>query len=179
MSEIVLVGANPGVLLRDENGQPTAFASLWIVEWSPRGAGTALILADGNRVRVLAESVELGGWLGDYFTRHFPEMASFGWPAPEPELVPAEVDLDLERGLVASVGDVALTFDGVLDRRIIDVDGIELAGVPHRLRNVYLPCERATIRVGDAVLPGSPQVGRDDDGPSSSAFLAVAEVWTR
>ncbi len=40
---VILCGANPGVRLF-EGDTVTAFASVWTVDWSVRGAGTALVL---------------------------------------------------------------------------------------------------------------------------------------
>jgi hypothetical protein len=45
------------------------------------------------------------------------------------------------------------------------------------LSSVYAPCHTARITVAGSVVPGAPEVDRS--GPSSTAFLAVAESWTR
>lgn len=49
---VVLVGANPGLLLRAD-GAVTAFASLWQVDYSARETGRALVLWHDDRVRLL------------------------------------------------------------------------------------------------------------------------------
>jgi hypothetical protein len=50
---VLLVGANPGVSLFTGE-QLSAFASVWIVRWSERGSGRAIVLWHDGRVRVLA-----------------------------------------------------------------------------------------------------------------------------
>jgi hypothetical protein len=55
---VVLTGANPGVLLRDD-GDVTAFASVWQVDWSERGPGRAIVLWHAGRVRLLSRDPAL------------------------------------------------------------------------------------------------------------------------
>lgn len=173
---IVLTGANPGVLLKSA-GETTAFASVWQVDWSARGAGRAVVLWHAGRVRLLGPDPELAGWLAEAFVRHFGEVDGLPWEPAAPEPVEVELDLDLGRGMVATAGDVTVELDGVLDRRVFAMDGLSVGGVPYALSNVYAPCRTARITVAGTVVPGEPEV--DLDGPSSTAFLAVNESWTR
>jgi hypothetical protein len=55
--------------------------------------------------------------------------------------------------------------------------GLTLGGVEYALSNVYAPCRTARVTVAGSVVPGAPEV--DESGPSSTAFLAVTESWTR
>lgn len=173
---VVLVGANPGVLLRD-SGIVTAFASLWVVEWSERGSGRALVLWHDGRVRLVGPDPALSGWLAETFVRHFGEVAGLPW-APMSERADVEVDLDLTGGLSASAADVTLSVGDVLDRRVFAQDGLTLGGRSYDLSNVVAPCGTARITVGGTAVPGRPDVDSAAAEPSSSAFLAVAEVWT-
>ncbi len=172
---IVLVGANPGVLLR-AGGEVTAFASVWQVDWSERGAGPAVVLWHAGRVRLLGPDSALAEWLADTFVQHFGEVADLPW-APTVEKVPVEVDLDLERGLTAKAADVTVEISGVLDRRVFAAGDLTLGGVRYALSNVYAPCRDARITVDGTPVPGAPEI--EAGRPSSSAFLAVAESWTR
>lgn len=176
--KVILVGANPAVLLR-HGGEPSAFASLWRVEWSERGSGDALILCHAHRVRVLGPDPELGLWLAETFVRHFPEVSGFEWPDPILEKAELEIWLDLGRGLTARVSDITLELADILDRRLFHTDRLEFGGVEYELTNVYAPCDRALLTVGHATVPGAPVQSRDEAGPVSSAFLAVAETWCR
>ncbi|MCX9190105.1 hypothetical protein C3Y87_01495 [Carbonactinospora thermoautotrophica] len=176
--KVILVGANPAVLLQ-HGGDPSAFASLWRVEWSERGSGDALILCHAHRVRVLGPDPEFGLWLAETFVRHFPEASGFEWPDPILEKAEPEIWLDPGRGLTASVSDITLELADILDRRLFHTDRLELGGVEYGLTHVYAPCARAHLTVGRATVPGVPICHSDEAGPVSSAFLAVAETWCR
>ena len=173
---LVLTGANPGVLLKSA-GETTAFASVWQVDWSERGAGRAVVLWHDGRVRLLGPDPALAQWLADTFVRHFGEVDGLPWEPSAPERTDVELDLDLGRGMVAKAGDVTVELDGVLDRRVFAMDGLDVGGVTYALSNVYAPCRSARVTVGGVPVPGAPEV--DPAGPSSTAFLAVAESWTR
>jgi hypothetical protein len=175
---VILCGANPGVRLF-VGDTLSAYASVWVVDWSERGAGTAIVLWHQDRVRVLTEDLALGRWLERAFVRHFPEADGLTWPEPEPEQADVAVRLDLAHGLSARAGDVEITMTGVLDRRSFETDDFPLDGVPHGLRLVVAPTAEATITVAGQPLAGTVTRGGTDDRPTSSAFLTTAEVWLR
>jgi hypothetical protein len=174
---VILCGANPGVRLLDGD-TVTAFASVWTVDWSTHGAGAAVVLWHDGRVRALGPA-GLTDWLAAHFVRHFPEVDGLPWPTPTVEETPVSVDLDLATGLVARAGDVEITMSGVLGRRTFATDDFALDGVPHSLQLLLAPVSDATITVGGHALPGAVTVGGTGERPSSSAFLATAEVWSR
>jgi hypothetical protein len=68
---------------------------------------------------------------------------------------------------------------GVLDRRTFQTDDFALDGVPHGLRLLLAPVAEATLTVAGQRLPGTVTVGGTPERPSSSAFLATEEVWSR
>lgn len=76
---IILAGANPGLRLFDADGKVTAFASIWMVDWSICGAGTAVVLWFDGIVRVVSEDVDLASWLERYFVRSFLEVQGLPW----------------------------------------------------------------------------------------------------
>ena len=177
-SQVILVGANPIVRLFDGDAV-TAFASVWVVDWSPRGSGTALVLWHRDRVRVLGADPELAAWLADDFTRHFPEAESLAWRRGEVETEPVAVDVDLTDGLRATAADVTVRASGILDRRTFATDSFELDGHPYGLSLVLAPAAEAGIRVAGAELPGDVRLTGTADRPTSSAFVTAAEVWSR
>jgi hypothetical protein len=166
--QVVLIGANPAVLLRTADGAATAFASLWLVDWSPAGPGRVLVLVHDDRMRVLSPRPELGRWLVETFVRYFGEVAQLTWSEPEFEVAEVVATLDLETGLVARAGDVALEISRIADREPFRQDGLSLGGITYELANVSMPCEHGWIEVA----------GRRVEGEPDPAFLAVAEVWT-
>jgi hypothetical protein len=161
---VLLFGANPGLTLLD-GGRTVAFASAWRVDWSARGAGTALVVWHDGRPRVLTEAPELGRWLAGAFVRHFPEVDGLPWPEPEVTAAPVRLDLDHDTGLRAAAGDVELEITGPIERRVITVERFPGNGLG--LSNVFAPCRTGALRIGGAAVRGEPR-----------AFLADAEVWT-
>jgi hypothetical protein len=177
MTAVILSGANPGVRLT-EGDVVTAFASVWTVDWSVRGAGTALVLWHGNRVRAVGSDPTLAEWLAQYFVRYFPEVAGLPWSTPEVEAAPVTVDLDLAAGLTARGADIEVSMSAVLGHRTFATDSFALDGVPHSLQLLLAPVAEAAITVGGHRVPGEVTVGGTEHRPSSSAFLATAEVWS-
>jgi hypothetical protein len=175
---VILCGANPGVRLFDGD-TVTAYASVWVVDWSERGSGNAIVLWHADTVRVLTDDVDLGRWLERDFTRHFPEADGLAWPEPAPEKANVDVQLDLVHGLTARAGDVEITMSGILDRRAFQTDEFPLGGVPHGLRLVSAPTADAAIHVAGRRVPGTVTSGGPETRPTSSAFLTTAEVWLR
>ncbi|MEU3610403.1 hypothetical protein AB0E83_33940 [Streptomyces sp. NPDC035033] len=173
----ILVGANPGLQLFDGSGSCTAYLSTWQVDWSTHGAGNALVLWRPDGVRAVGEDPHLALWLADHFVRHFPELDGLPWSAPRFHRSAVHVRLDLASGLRARGGGIDVRMDEVLDRRAFATDRFPLAGVEHSLSLVFGPCGRARARVDGRALPGGISRGGTPERPSSSAFLAAAEVW--
>ncbi|WP_199551041.1 hypothetical protein [Streptomyces sp. N35] len=173
----ILVGANPGLQLFDRSGSCTAYISTWQVEWSTHGAGNVLVLWRPDGVRVVGEDPHLALWLADHFVRHFPELEGLPWTAPRFHRSTVQVRLDLASGLQARGGGIDVRMAEVLDRRAFATDQFPLGGVEHSLSLVLGPCGRARALVDGRVQPGEISRGGTPDRPSSSAFLAAAEVW--
>lgn len=171
---VLLVGSNPGLALHD-GGALVAFASVWRVDWSVRGPGTALVLSHAGRVRVVTGAPGLGQWLAETFNRHFPEVADLPWSDPEITEAPVGLDLDPATGLHASAADVTVEISGPLDRRTVTVAAFP--GNGFRLSNVYTPCATGRLTVAGRRVAGTPRV-TTGPRPSSTAFLADAEVWS-
>ncbi|MEV6493545.1 hypothetical protein AB0M20_33745 [Actinoplanes sp. NPDC051633] len=173
---LLLVGANPGVSLF-AGDELTAYASVWVVRWSEYGAGRAIVLWHDGTVRVMTTDRDLGYWLSQHFTRNFPEVAGVPWPEPEVQRANVDVGLDLATGLDARARDVRVRMTGVLQRRTFSTDDFDLGGTAHSLSLVLAPMNTARITIGGRALPGEVQLGGTPERPSSSAFLAEAEVW--
>jgi len=174
----VLVGANPGLRLYDGETL-TAYASVWRVDWSIHGSGTAIVLWRDGVVRVIGEDAELATWLERDFVRHFPEAEGLAWPEPVIARQAVEVDIDLTTGMKARAHGLEIRLSDVLDRRTFATDSFPLGDVDHSLSLVLAPCARASLTVDGQTVAGEPQLDGEPDRPSSSAFIAVAEVWCR
>ncbi|MFF8601443.1 hypothetical protein ACF065_22535 [Streptomyces sp. NPDC015232] len=173
----ILVGANPGLQLFDVSGSCTAYLSTWQVQWSTHGTGNALVLWRPDGVRVVGEDPNLALWLADHFVRHFPELDGLPWSTPRFHRSTVHVRLDLASGLYARGGGIDVRMTEVLDRRAFATDRFPLAGVDHSLNLVFAPCGSARALVDGRPQPGDITRGGTPDRPSSSAFLAAAEVW--
>lgn len=175
---IVLVGSNPGLLLFDAE-QPVATASVWSVEWSVWGSGTILMAADADGWRTVGADKHLAKILLETFNRHFPESEAFA-DTSKVRHTDDEVDLtcDLQSGLEASGGGIELRLGDVRDRRPFADPAFPLGGLELGLTNVYAPCGFGELVIDGTVVRGRPAVSSKDGRWTSTAFLAVAEVWT-
>jgi hypothetical protein len=172
-----LLGANPCVTLY-ESERAVAFASLWRVDWSERGAGRAVIFGDTNGIRVIGPDPDLGGWLAGEFTRYFEDVLDgLPWSEPKVTVAPVELKQDLATGWRVSAGDVAVRIEEPLHRKLIRTDSYDLGGVPNVLSTVWMPCRHGSISLNGNPVAGAPKVIIEPDRISSSAFLADAEVW--
>ncbi|MCP2328808.1 hypothetical protein HDA40_007315 [Hamadaea flava] len=159
------IGANPGMTVRDGE-RLLAFASVWRVDWSERGSGLALVLWHAGTTKVVSASPELGGWLAEEFTRHFPEVRGQQWPDPEVVDAPVAWHQELSVGLRASAADVTVEILQPKDRRLVRDETFDLGGTPHLLSTVYMPCAVGMLTVGGTAVTGE-----------THAYLADAEVW--
>ncbi|EWC58708.1 hypothetical protein UO65_6062 [Actinokineospora spheciospongiae] len=175
---VLLAGANPAVTL-SEDGEPTVFASLWSVDWSVAGRGTALVVWHRGAVRVLTTTPTLGTWLERTFVRHFPETEHLPWPTPTVEATPVTCHIDLATGVTAHAADVTLTMSDPMHHRPFTTDAFPLDGVPHGLTLLLAPMRTAAVTIGGTPVPGRVTHTGPDDRPTSSAFATTAEVWTR
>ena len=173
---VVLVGANPGLLLRHD-GAAVAFASVWLVDWSTAGRGSALVLCHERRTRVYGSDERLCRWLVDEFTQHFPESVGTGGELEYLDTA-VKIDIDLGRGMRAVAASVVVEMSQPMDWRRFRAERVELAGNAYELSNVFVPCSSGSMTVDGEQLLGEPTVSKEGGRPTSSAFLAVAEVWS-
>jgi len=178
LMSVVLIGSNPGLLLLT-NDHPTAVASVWMVDWSRWGRGDVIVVATPDGWLTAGADEHFARILADRFTRHFPEAETFDWDGHVEHIdEKPSVRLNAATGVRASAEGLKVEITGVLDRRHISEPAYELDGALVSLSNVYLPCARGSITVRGELIAGEPNVGGTEERPSSSAFLAVAEVWT-
>lgn len=178
---MAFIGSNPGLALHPVNpdgvhipGEPAScFASFWMAEWSKWGSGNALLVATRQGWRSYGPNGYFAETLANELTRYFPEAARF--PLAEITHTQDEFDVELD---VDPVGRKAeLEISGVLDRRQFSAPDFQLGGTSAALTNVYLPCSTGRLAEFGVEWPGSPTVYPGPRGPSSSAYIAVAESW--
>lgn len=182
---LAFVGINAGLALHPADaggelipGEPAScFATFWRADWSRWGAGSALLVATLQGWRSYGADEVLAEALATELTRHFPEAARFplaGLGHTYDEFV---VEADPATGFRASGRRAELAVSGVLDRRQFAAPEFQLGAGTAALSNVYLPCGTGRLSEFGVEWPGAPAVHPGPTGPSSSAFIALAESW--
>lgn len=163
---IRFIGANPGLTII-RNARRVAFASIWRADWSEQGSGWAIVLWYKGQTHVVTTNHDLGRWLAQDFTRHFPEVAGLPWPQPAIETGEIAVTWDLAHGVTARGGGITIELGPPVDRRLIQAGGFDLGGVKHHLSMVYMPCANAILKLDGVQVDGL-----------EKGFIADAGVWS-
>jgi hypothetical protein len=174
---VVLIGSNPGLLLYADQ-RPVGYASVWSVDWSRWGGGAVIIAATESGWLTAAQDEHFARILLDRFTRNLPEAAEFAWDNRVHHVAGSpRIDLDPAKGMRASAPGMLVSISEVLDRRHFTDPAFRLGSATVGLSNVYLPCAVGTLTLDGEDVPGTPVVDPQSDPPSSTAYLALAEVW--
>jgi hypothetical protein len=181
---VEFIGANPNVtLFRGE--AKAGFVSLWQADWSVRGPGVAVLawVEGDDTVRLLTPEPSLGGWLAHAFSRHFPEMSGLPGIGDPVHCEIREWRITAEHVRAKVTGEdgsrVAATISQPLATRPGHVVDWQLGPSPYTLTNLLTFCADATLEIDDARVLGRTVVTGDEDQPTSSAFIATHETWTR
>ncbi|WP_199041700.1 hypothetical protein [Glycomyces salinus] len=181
---VELIGSNPmATLVKD--GRRNAIVSIWDVAWSARGSGRAVVAwAEGDpAVRLVTSDQSLGRWLGETFTRHFPEFEGLPPIADPVECRFTEWLIEPTRARVEAVatghGRIAASIGDPVGTRPAHVRDFPLGEPGWTLTNLLTFCAEARIELDGEPVEGGPEVTSDDHRTSSTAFIAVHETWTR
>ncbi|WP_395401123.1 hypothetical protein ACHMXB_19555 [Arthrobacter sp. UC242_113] len=182
---VALIGANFGLALHPVDrkgihipGEPAScFASFWVADWSRWGTGTVLMVATLQGWRSYGSNEFFASSLATELTRFFPEAARFPLAGVSHTQDEFDVELDLERGFRATGRRAALEISGVLDRRRFSAPDFQLGPASASMSNIYHPCSTGKLAEFGVEWPGAPTVYPGPRGPSSSAYMAVAESW--
>jgi hypothetical protein len=182
---MAFIGSNSGLALHPVNregshipGEPAScFASFWTADWSKWGSGNALLVATRQGWRSYGSNGYFAETLAKELACYFPEAARFPLAEIAHTQDEFDVELDLERGFRAAGRKAELEISGVLDRRQFSAPDFQLGGNSAALTNVYLPCSTGRLSEFGVEWPGSATVYPGPRGPSSSAYVAVAESW--
>ncbi|NED98427.1 hypothetical protein G1H11_24310 [Phytoactinopolyspora alkaliphila] len=181
---VEFIGANPNVTLR--RGEAIAgFVSLWEADWSVRGPGVAVLAwAEGDtRVRLLTPEPSLGTWLTGTFSRYFPELSELPEIAEPIECEVREWRISADHVRAKVTGEdgtrVGVTISQPFTTRPGHVTGWELGSATWTLSNLLSFCTEATVEIDEARVLGRVSVDEHGEKPSSTAFIATHETWTR
>jgi hypothetical protein len=148
-----------------------------MAEWSRWGTGNALIIATLQGWRSYGTNEHFAATLAAELTRYFPEAARFPLEGISHTRDEFDVEMDLGRGFRAIGRKAELELTGILDRRQFSRPDFQLGPNAAVLSNVLLPCSNGRLAEFGVQWPGSPSVYPGPRGPSSSAYMAVAESW--
>jgi len=182
---LAFVGINAGLALHPADsrgaqvpGEPAScFATFWQADWSRWGAGSALLVATLQGWRSYGGNEALAETLATELTRYFPEAARFPLAGIGHTHDEFTVHVDPATGFRATGDKAELAIHGILDRRQFASPNFQLGEGTAALSNVYLPCSTGRLAEFGVEWPGAPAVYPGPLGPSSSAFIALAESW--
>lgn len=186
-------GDNPGILLRNEDGSPSASALFFRVAWSPVGQGHLLLLygrAGEARGSIEAPNVLLSDnpALTDFL------MANFIGKLPTFRDAPAFKQLvRLPIGNLRSFGDpmghrygetiacdglvVELVWEGLEEPRALELTPDQVGTGEHLMFSLLIPARSAQIIVNGRSLPGKVGTRVQAGFETTTAFLYFSETW--
>jgi hypothetical protein len=168
-------GATAQLLDGDET---VALASVWRVDESPMGSGTALILWHAGLVRVIGVDPGLTSWLSGRFVRHLPEAEGLDWSQVDVRTDEVEIQLS-ETGLVARAVGIEVRIAEAIGQWRVTTDELVLDGVELSRSMRLVPCRQGSIELDGRQLGGEPRVDEAAEPPRSTASLALDDVWSR
>lgn len=181
---VEFIGANPVATLFRADTR-AGFVSLWEAEWSTYGPGTAVLawVEGDDSVRLLTPDADLGRWLTGTFSRHFPELDGLPEIAEPVDCDIAEWHVGPEsaraRVFGADGSSVIAAISKPMRSRPGQATEWRLGDATWTLTNLLTFCTDATLEVDGARVLARPVVEGGADDPTSSAFIAVHETWTR
>jgi hypothetical protein len=137
-----------------------------------------VIIVDASGWRSYGEDGELAYHLAEQFTRYFPEAAAFPWSGKlAHELETLEIEFNPVTNVHMMSDSIDLQIRDVLDLQTTTIERFPLGAHSPRLTNVYLPCATALVTERGQFIRGKPKVESAGEQTSSTAYLAIAEVW--
>jgi len=186
--EVVLSGANPYMILFEkEDGPPATLVSLWHVEFSAAGDGSALYVkgdVTGGVPRIYTDNIALARFIQTELYAN--NAAPFGLFA---DLAIDAVDAEFERSgdarsfvterVASATDDVSLSWYDFLPAfkgaSAPNPDG----GAKHGHYALYFPSRGVRLAVNGVVAKGALRPRLRDGRESMSGGLALAETWIR
>lgn len=186
-------GENPGILLRDENGDFSAMALFFRVAWSPVGQGQVLLLLgspglvegteDAPNV-LLSDNPDVTAFLKENFISKLAAFANAPAYATLPEIgaraVRAGGDPMSHRYTETIVGHgltVELVWEDLQKPRALELSPHEVASGEQNMFSLLVPSHSAQIIVNGRALPGKLGTRVQAGYETSSAFLYFSETW--
>lgn len=186
-------GENPGILLKDENGNFSAMALFFRVAWSPVGQGQVLLLLGSpDQVEgppnapnvILSDNPELTAFLKKNFISKLAAFANAPSFATLPEIgahaVRCSGDPMSHRYTETIAGGpltVELIWEGFEAPRALELSPHEVASGEQNMFSLLVPAHAAQIIVNGHVLPGKLGTRVQAGYETTTAFLYFSETW--
>jgi len=186
-------GENPGILLKDANGDFSAMALFFRVAWSPAGQGQVLLLygtpgaaegPPGAPNVMLADNVVLARYLRENFIG---KLAAFR-AAPAFDALPVRLAQSVRSSgdpmghryaeTVAGEGLVVeLVWEGLEAPRALELTPEQVGTREHVMFTLLVPARSAQIIVNGRALPGTVGTRVQAGMETTTAFLYFSETW--
>ncbi len=186
-------GENPGILLKDANGDFSAMALFFRVAWSPAGQGQVLLLygtpgavegMSGAPNVILSDNAALTAFLKENFIAKLAAFAN----APAFAAIP-----ELHAQTVRSSGDpvghrysetitggdltVELVWEDLEPPRALELTPDQVGTAEHTMFTLLVPAQSAEIIVNGHALPGVLGTRVQAGFETTTAFLYFSETW--
>ncbi|KIC07641.1 hypothetical protein RA19_22860 [Leisingera sp. ANG-M1] len=186
-------GENPGILLKDENGDFSAMALFFRVAWSPAGQGQVLLLygtpsaiegpAEAPNV-ILSDNPALTAFLKENFIGKLAAFANAPAFATLPELgaqaVRSSGDPMGHRYTETIAGEgltVELVWEQLEAPRALELTPDQVGTGEHTMFTLLVPAHAAQIIVNGRSLPGQLGTRVQAGYETTTAFLYFSETW--
>lgn len=186
-------GENPGILLKDDNGEFSAMALFFRVAWSPVGQGQALLLyGTPDQVEgppeapnvILSDNPDLTAFLKRNFISKLAAFANAPAFATLPEIgaqaVRSSGDPMSHRYTETISGEnltVELVWEGFEPPRALELSPHEVASGEQNMFSLLVPAHSARIIVNGHTLPGKLGTRVQAGYETTTAFLYFSETW--
>ncbi len=186
-------GENPGILLKDDDGNFCAMALFFRVAWSPVGQGQVLLLygtpsqvegtSDAPNV-ILSDNPDLTAFLKKNFISKLAAFAN----APAFETLP-EIGAQVVRSsgdpmshrysetIVGGTLTVELVWEKLEPPRALELSPHEVASGEQNMFSLLIPAQFAQIIVNGRALPGKLGTRVQAGFETTTAFLYFSETW--
>ena len=190
--KVVWSGDNPGIYLKDTQGNWQTLAVYFRVVTSPVGPGTGVIVLGAPYTGsgwpqapnlCITGNEPLMRWLVSDFVSRFasfrgaPGLQAMRYLRAESTQSAAEGQVFHEEILKAGGVSVALRWEGLGAPFAVDVPPAMSSTGAHQMYSVFVEARSGTVKINDKALPGQ-IITRDFlGGRMSTAFLAFCESW--
>ena len=186
-------GENPGILLKDDDGNFSAMALFFRIAWSPVGQGQVLLLyGTPNAEQGSAEAPNIiitdNREVSDYLLENFiGKLAAFrdapafnGLTHVLAQSVQTDGDAMKDRYVETVSGEgysVQLVWEQLEHPRALELMPHQVGSGIHSMFSVLVPAQAASLLVNGKALPGKLGTRVQADVETTSAFLYFTETW--